>query len=122
MPENPQASETTTTTTTMTMTAPSKLVTGGARHLSLALIGAIALVIWGSWIVNAAAEESVVALPTVHVVTKAIHFHHKRALLVESIAVSNIDGALRVSCDRCRRYSTKIHSNYLGPAGFVRQG
>ena len=118
MPEKPQASE----TTTMTMTAPSKLVTGGARHLSLALIGAIALVIWGSWIVNAAAEESVVALPTVHVVTKAIHFHHKRALLVESIAVSNIDGALRVSCDRCRRYSTKIHETHPTPTTQVLSG
>ena len=74
-----------------------------------------ALAICGVYASNAIAGEEIVALPTVHVVTKAIRFHHKRALLVESIVVSNIDGALRVSCDRCRRYPTKLHETRPTP-------
>ena len=96
-------------------TTPWKLVAGGDRRLSLVLAGALALTIWGGWIGSAAAEGGIVALPTVHVATKEIHFHHKLALLVKSIVVSNIDGALRVSCDRCRRYSTRIHETHPTP-------
>jgi hypothetical protein len=70
----------------------------------------IALAIYVVCAANATADQGTVALPTVHVVTKEISFHHKRALLVESIAVGNLEGVtLSVSCDRCRRYSTKIH-------------
>ena len=75
----------------------------------------VALMICGVYASNAIAGEETVALPTVHVVTKAIRFHHKRALLVKSIVVSNIDGALRVSCDRCRRYPTKLHETRPSP-------
>ena len=68
------------------------------------------LAIAGSWIVSAAAEDSVVALPTIHVRAKVVHFHGKRALLVESIVVGNIEGmVIQVSCDRCERYRTKVH-------------
>jgi hypothetical protein len=82
----------------------------------------VALMICGVYVSSAVAGEEIVALPTVHVVTKAITFHHKRALLVKSIAVSNIDGALRVSCDRCRRYSTKIHETHPTPTTQVLSG
>jgi len=69
------------------------------------------------WVGGSAADEPVVGLPTVHVVTRAITFHHRRALLVKSIAVGNLKGvALRVSCDRCRRYSTRIHQTHPAPA------
>jgi hypothetical protein len=76
----------------------------------------VALAICGVCTSNAIASEETVVLPTVHVVTKEIRFHHKRALLVESIAVGNLEGVtLRVSCDRCRRYSTKIHETRPTP-------
>ncbi len=81
-----------------------------------------ALAICGVYAGSAVAGEEVVALPTVHVVTKAIRFHHKRALLVKAITVSNIDGALRVSCDRCLRYSTKIHETHPTPTTQVLSG
>jgi hypothetical protein len=97
------------------VTTPRKLVAGGARPRSLVLVGAVALAGWGGWNANAVAEGGVVALPTVHVVTKAIRFHHKRALLVKSIVVGNIDGSLRVSCDRCRRYTARIRETHPTP-------
>jgi hypothetical protein len=75
----------------------------------------VSLMICGVYVSSAVAGEEIVALPTVHVVTKAITFHHKRALLVKEIAVSNINGTLRVSCDRCRRYSTRIHETHPTP-------
>jgi len=76
----------------------------------------VALAICGVYASNAIAGEETVALPTVHVVTKEIRFHHKRALLVKSIVVGNLEGVtLRVSCDRCRRYSTKIHETRPTP-------
>jgi hypothetical protein len=58
----------------------------------------------------------IVPLPAVHVVTKVIRFQAKDALLVRSITVGNLDGGqLRVSCNRCRRYSTKIHETRPNP-------
>jgi hypothetical protein len=60
--------------------------------------------------------ENIVPLPAVHVVTKAIRFQAKKALLVRSITVGNLDGGqLRVSCNSCRRYSTKIHETRPNP-------
>jgi len=77
----------------------------------------IALAICGVYTGNATAGEGAVALPTVHVVTKEIRFHHRRALLVKSIAVGNLEGAtLRVSCNRCQRYSTRIRETHPTPA------
>jgi hypothetical protein len=62
-----------------------------------------------AWAHVAIARETIVALPTVHVKAQAIRFHGRQALLVESIIIGNLRGVkLRVTCDRCRRYTAKI--------------
>lgn len=78
---------------------------------SLCLLWGLSLLALMSTAVGARADAiSVVASPVVHVVTKAIRFQAKNALLVRSITIGNLDGGrLRVSCNRCRRYPTTIH-------------
>jgi hypothetical protein len=69
----------------------------------------IVTAVTGLWAHVAFAQQQVVPLPTVHVSTKTIMFDNKQALLVSSISVGNLEkDSLLVSCDRCRRYPTKI--------------
>lgn len=81
------------------------------RARTLCLLSCLSLLALMSAAMSTQADtNSIVALPVVHVVTKAIRFQTRDALLVRSITVGNLDGGqLRVSCNRCRRYPTKIH-------------
>jgi hypothetical protein len=70
----------------------------------------IVTVVSGLWANLALGQQQIVSLPTVHVLTKAITFDNRPALLVRSITIGNLEGdRLRVSCDNCRRYPTEIH-------------
>jgi hypothetical protein len=79
------------------------------RPRSLWLTAALITLASASWAGLALAAQQVVPLPSVHVLASPIRFGNRPALLVHSITVGNIGGdGLRVSCDRCRRYATKI--------------
>jgi hypothetical protein len=74
------------------------------------LTALIVTTITGLWTHVAVAQQQVVPLPTVHVLTKKIEFDNKQALLVRSISIGNLEkDSLLVSCNRCQRYPTKIH-------------
>lgn len=98
--------------------ASSEAVSFTARRArSLCLLSCLSLLALMSTAVGTRADtENIVPLPAVHVVTKAIRFQAKKALLVRSITVGNLDGGkLRVSCNSCRRYSTRIHEARPNP-------